>query len=130
MCIYGWGQVVNIAEKTPQLIENEHISLMIEMDRQRIATMAQLTNERLAVLEMIQEERIAVIDALREERIATMKAFGNMTAKAIEESTSQMKALMDHFFLRLIQILAILVLLGFIALFFRKRSHTKNSTAD
>lgn len=53
-----------------------------------------------------------------------MKAFEDMAANAIEESTNQMKELMDHFFLRLIQVLAVLVVLGFVALLiFRKRSN-------
>lgn len=83
---------------------------MRDMDRQRIAKMAQLENER-----------IVIIGALREEHIAIMKANEELTIKAIEGLTTQMKALMDHFFLRLIQILAILVILGFIALFCFKK---------
>jgi hypothetical protein len=56
-----------------------------------------------------------------------MKTFEDMTANAIAESTTQMNALMDHFFLRLIQVLAVLVVLGFIALLiFRKRSNSRD----
>ncbi len=55
---------------------------------------------------------------MREERSATMKALEDMTSNAIKESTTQMIALMNHFFLFLIQAAAILVVLGFIALFF------------
>jgi hypothetical protein len=50
-----------------------------------------------------------------------MKTFEDMTANAIEESTSQMKVLMDHFFLRFIQVLAVVGVLGFIALLIMRR---------
>lgn len=109
-------RAVDMAEQVPEIIQNERIALLKEMDRQRIATLDELKNERMAILDSMQKERIAVLEALREERIETLKAFEDMTSKAIDESSAHIKELMDHFFLRVIQVLAVLVILGFVAL--------------
>lgn len=109
-------RAVDMTEKIPEIIQNERIALLREINRQRVATLNELKNERMVILDSMQKERIAVLEALREERIETLKAFEDMTSEAIDESSVRMMELMDHFFLRVIQVMAVLLILGFVAL--------------
>jgi hypothetical protein len=132
-------RAVDIVEQTPELIQNERIALLKEINRQRIASMNDLTHERIAILDMMQAERIAVIEELRKERIAimadvrkerieTMKDIENLATSTLSETSVHMKEVVDHFFLRLIQVLAVLVVLGFVVLLiFRRKGAAQRS---
>jgi len=131
-------RAVDIIEQLPQLVQNERVSLLKEIDRQRISSMKDLINERMAVLDMIQTERIAIIaelrkertgvmEELRKERVEIIKELDDLTYKALTETSSQLKEVVDHFFLCLIQVMAVVIVLGLAALFiFRRKGAVKS----
>ena len=100
------------------VIREERIAALLEIDEQRKTTLVFLTQERIAIVEELKAELKRVTELLVAERRATiieMEAAGNLIA---ENAILRGATLIDHFFIRALQFVAVMamaaILLGFI----------------
>jgi len=109
-----------------EALHRERIEFLADIDRERRDTLAHLVREREAVMGefrmLLAAEREAALKSLDETSekllMAAEAAGGRLTVTALEGS----KQVVDHFMLRLAQLLASAILLSaLIAIFFRKR---------
>lgn len=127
-----------VAERIPALVERERgvmvetlaverATVLASIDQQRIATVESLRDERVAVTEFIRAERVAILEgvdqqrletvaALGEARVALVDQFGDERRHMIEEVTESLvgtpavvRQIVDHFFLRVVQLGAVLM---------------------
>jgi hypothetical protein len=90
-----------------------------EIDRQRRETLISLTKELEKINKLIREERVAVLNEIDRERLDTISELNKASVRIIEQN---MASLVDHVFLRLVQLLAILFIFALIITFmYRKR---------
>jgi len=129
--------VVKIADTTqnlPELVERERNLLhdaiteereatMLAIDQMRVETVDRLQQERMTVMSGLADERNAVLQTLREERVATteeLSQISDRTVTRVDEAVDQKittladhgSDLIDHGFLRLAQLLAVIAPLG------------------
>jgi len=95
-----------LMEGMQQILREERIEALSEIDKERQATLAYLTEERKAVM----EELNRTIDILLKEKKVTMVELEIMGNRIVENAMIQSKGLIDHFFVRTLQLLGVIVL--------------------
>lgn len=90
---------------------------------EREALQGFISSERLAVLEAVRGERLAVLDALHAERVQAMQQVDTMGQGWMDHAFDRAEALVDHIFLWLLGLTALVVVgaLGAVALLRRGR---------
>lgn len=133
-------RLAGVAEQMPAIIERERheltevireerAAILASIDQQRIATLDVLRGERIAMTDFIRLERVAIlagvdqqrletIAALGEERMALVGQFGDERRDMIVEVAESLAAtpvvvrqIVDHFFIRVVQLGAVLIAL-------------------
>ncbi len=116
-------RIAALADTLPTLVSGEravvlealHTELAVlttAIDAMRLETLDAVTAERVAVLEAVARERVAVLDAITQERLATLAAMDSIVTRAIDHSEN----LVDHIFWRMIQLVAVVLVLLVVAL--------------
>ena len=87
--------------------------------------------ERLAVFDAVGEERKEVLSAIEDERVTILAALDKQVLTATAKLDAVGKGLIDHFFVRLIEVLAamgifVFLLVGLILLVVRRRERSKD----
>jgi hypothetical protein len=87
---------------------------------ERQALTADLKAERAILLEALRAERQIAIDTLRAERAVVMEEIRALSGSAMDDFGGRIEGVIDHFFLRLAQLLAVLIVIlgvgGFLVL--------------
>ena len=112
-----------------KIVREERIQTLSEIDRERKATLAYLTEEREAVIEELRR----TTDILLKERRVTMVEMEIMGNRIVENTMSQSKELIDHFFIRTLQLIGVMVVgfcfIGFVYYLIRYRRKVRASNA-
>jgi hypothetical protein len=112
-----------LADTLPTLVSGERAAVLAALhveltaltrsiNAMRLETMDAVTAERMALLEAVVRERAAVLEAITLERIATLAAMDSIVARAIDQSEN----LVDHIFWRVVQLVAVVLVLLVVAL--------------
>lgn len=92
-------------------IRNERLETLDALTSEREAVLDRMTAERLALLDAVAGEREALLAGLRDERKAAFRDLEAMIESAFEQSR---KDVIDHFFVRAAQLLAVVLPLVFL----------------
>jgi 2-oxo-4-hydroxy-4-carboxy--5-ureidoimidazoline (OHCU) decarboxylase len=90
--------------------------------RLQYRTMAQLTAERIAIMEALSKERMAVLDDVQRQRLATIKDVENLAQNILSASEMRAESLINHFYLRLLQILVLIYIISLITFIVLKKT--------
>lgn len=109
-----WQAQLTLAEtfnhKDPQDAISKLVDLADSLNKMSPA-IAQLPNliveERKTFLEVLQNEREAILKSIDEQRIATIAEINSSSNRMIESTIGQSKQLIDHFFIRTFQFIAL-----------------------
>ena len=96
-----WG----LMDGMQKIVREERIEALSEIDKERQATLAYLTEERKAVM----EELNRTTETLLKERRDTMVEMEIMGNRIVENAMIQSKGLIDHFFIRMLQLMGVTV---------------------
>jgi hypothetical protein len=97
-------------------LRDERLQTLDALRQERIATVAAVRRERLAATADFRGERQAVLDALHNQEVAVMNDFNATSEKAIKDLDTRGRGLIDHFFLRALElVLLTLVLCSLVA---------------
>jgi hypothetical protein len=107
-----------LADTLPALVSSEralvleavHLELATltrSINAMRLETVDAVTAERVAVLEALVRERVALLETLHQERIATLAGMDSIVTRAIVQSEN----LVDHIFWRIVQLVAVVLVL-------------------
>jgi hypothetical protein len=124
------NRLTPMLEQAPDLVERERLALIkslrqerievlanIESQRrdtlaflkgERIAVLEDVTSERSIVMDILQSEREAIIQQIDLQRIATLVEIESAGSRIVENALNQSKLLIDHFFIRILQLLAVI----------------------
>jgi hypothetical protein len=116
-------------EDLPELVGETRTAVMADVDRQRQATEAFLRQERLDSFDSLNRERIAMVAALRSERlagtadlrgerqiildaihndeVAAMNEINGTVDKSLKDLDARSRSLVDHFFVRALELVLI-----------------------
>lgn len=97
-------------------LREERTQVLDQLQRERIATVANLRGERLAATADLRGERQIVLDALHNEQVATIDGLHGISEEALKNFDSRARGLIDHFFLRTLELMLLtLVLISLVA---------------
>jgi hypothetical protein len=90
---------------------NERLETLDDLRQERIATVAAMRGERLAATADLRGERQIVLDVLHNERLATENDFSAASEKAIQDIDTRGRSLIDHFFVRALELVVLTLIL-------------------
>jgi predicted PurR-regulated permease PerM len=87
-----------------------------------------IAHERETFLEVLQAERATILDSINEQRSVTLSEIESSSNRFLKTSMDQSKQLIDHLFIRAIQLLAAIMLCSVIlvVLIFRLKGKWKS----
>ena len=110
-------------------LHEERLQTLDAVRQERIATIAALHNERLAATADLHGERQAVLAALYNEEAAVMNDVNAQSEKTLKDLDSRGRGLIDHFFLRALElVLLTLVLCSLVLWILLRRSMPRRTT--
>jgi hypothetical protein len=96
---------------TQGFLRQERLQTLDAIKQERIATLAALRSERLAATADFRGERQIVLDALHNEQAAIMNDLDSTSEKWLASFDTRARGLIDHFFLRGLELVLIVVAL-------------------
>lgn len=114
-------------------VHDERVQTLDALQQERVAALAALDKERLAATEDFRGERKQIFEDLRNHEILVMQDFDSSVAKAMQEFDAKNRRLIDHLFLRAIELVLLTVALCFLAawiLMGRVKSRPSRVTPD
>ena len=93
-------------------LRQERLETLDALNQERIETMAGIDHERQAATVDVREERKIVLDTLQNERVIVMNDLHAAGEKALQDFDSRSRSLIDHFFVRVLEIFLLALLLG------------------
>jgi hypothetical protein len=129
----GISDITVFLDSVPELISTERAAVMNDVTAERMAVMRELRSlldETLSTaLGAVNQERVAVMDGVTEERVAALRDVDAIATRladdAIDSAMLRVNDAIDYFYWRLIQVLAVLLVLLAIAGFVAIRIVTK-----
>jgi hypothetical protein len=144
-------RIAETVEHAPDIVEREREELLRALQAERVAALETLNKEftatvdllieariemaaevieaeRLAVLEALTAERIAILEAIHQERVATLEEMDQIVGGLAEDA---MRRVVDHLFLRTVQLILGLLVVGVIIgiVVFRILARSRQGTA-
>jgi hypothetical protein len=105
---------------TQTFLRNERLETLQALKQERIATVAALDRERLAGTADLRTERQILLNESRNQEAAILQSVNASTEKAIQDIDRRSRILIDHFFVRALELvlftLAVCALIGWILL--------------
>jgi len=102
-------------------LREERMQVMNAVDQERIATVKDFHDERLAATADLRGERQIVLDALHNEQAATVSAINAASEKALADFDTRARGLIDHFFVRALELVLLIAVLCCLAAWFLLR---------
>ena len=92
-------------------LREERLQTLNALDRARIATVADLRSERVAATADLRGERQIVLDAFRQEAAALTNDLNAAGEKALADFDARSRGLIDHFFVRALELALLMTVL-------------------
>jgi hypothetical protein len=96
-------------------LRQERLETLDALNRDRIATIADMRNERLAATADLRGERQIVLDGLHNEQVEVMKSVETISDKELSDFDARARGLIDHFFLRALELFLLMLVLSSLA---------------
>ena len=110
---------------TQMFLREERLETLDEVQQQRLATIAALHGERLAATADIRGERRAVLEAVHNEEVAALEDVNAMIERTTKDLDAKGRGLIDHFFMRALELVLLSLLLSSLVLWVMLRYVTK-----
>ena len=108
-----------LLDSMPALISSERQAVMSDITRERIAVMNEIEELLAVTLAAIDQERTEVMDGITQERIAALQELdaiaARLTEMALDQAEVRIEDAIDHLIWRVVQVLAIVVVLLVVA---------------
>ena len=104
-------------------LQHERRALLDNVSHQRRETVQALQKELASMFTRLQHERTTVLDDVDRQRRDTLKAFEGGASTLLDDSSRQLKDVIDHLFWRILQLFAIAGLLGGFLIYMSRRKH-------
>jgi hypothetical protein len=105
-------------------LRQERLETLDALDQTRIDTMADINKERLSATADLRQERKIVLDALHQEQVAVMNEVRAAGDKALQDFDGKARGLIDHFFVRVLELVLLAVVLSSIVAWILLRRFT------
>jgi len=112
-------------------LSEQRLQTLDALQQQRIATIAAFRSERLAATADMRRERQVVLDAIRNDELAALTDVQGISEKGIQEADARGRDLIDHFFVRTLELMLLaFVLCSLVAWVWLRRLPSKAQVRD
>jgi hypothetical protein len=118
-------KIASIIDLTQAELDSLMTKALSEVNSQRVETIDDLRYERIALIEDLRKEIRVILDELDRVRSETLYGVDTITSEAIDKTSTNMREVIDHFFLRAIQLALGLLIAGSIIGYFVMRKIKK-----
>jgi hypothetical protein len=113
---------------TQEFLDQQRALTLAALRQERIATLADVNSQRLGATSDLRGERQVVLDALHSEQVEAMNSIRAMSEATIKEMDSRGRVLIDHFFVRALELLLLTLVLLVIAAWLLLRMFTRSTS--
>lgn len=117
---------------TQTFLRDERLETLLALKQERVATVAALDRERLVATADLRAERQILLNEARNQEAAVLQSVNASAEKAIQDIDRRSRTLIDHFFVRALELvlftLALCALIGWILL--RRFGPTRSQRAE
>jgi len=96
-------------------LQGERKAVLDAVDRERMATVAGLRGERLAATADLRGERQIILDSLQQQEAKMMSDLDGARERALVDFDNRSRGLIDHFFLRALELTIFMAVLSILA---------------
>jgi hypothetical protein len=107
-------------------VDQQRALTLSALRQERIATVAALSGERLGATSDLRGERQAVLAALHNEQVEAMNSIRGMGESTLKEVDNRGRALIDHFFVRALELILLTLVLVAIGAWLMLRQFTRS----
>src|SRR5207342_3108980 len=107
-------------------VDQQRALTLTALRQERIATVAALNGERLGATSDLRGERQVVLAALHNEQVEAMNSIRGMGESTLKEMDNRGRALIDHFFVRALELILLTLVLLALAAWFLLRMFTRS----
>ena len=112
-------------------IEGQRLSTQAFLREERLQTLVAMRGERLAATADLRGERQVVLDSIRNDELAVMNDLSTMSDKTVRDLDARGRSLIDHFFLRALELMLLtLVLFSLMAWILLRRFSSRPRDRD
>jgi hypothetical protein len=97
---------------TQTFLNGQRLQTLDTLQHERIATIAAMRDERLAATADLRGERQVVLDTLHSQEVEALTDVKAMSDKAIQDLDTRGRRLIDHFFMRALELMLFMLGLG------------------
>jgi len=116
-----------VTENGEVIVDNALLKTFQQIEIPRLKLKEDLQNERDLLLSVLANERELVFAEINRERIETLEQLVDLSEKLMNEAPLKADDTIDHFFIRLLELLALVYLVGLITVYiYRRRSIKEN----
>jgi hypothetical protein len=111
---------------TQEFLDQERTLTLNALRQERIATVAALNDQRLGATSDLRGERQAVLVALHNEQVEAMNSIRGMSEATLKEVDHRGRVLIDHFFVRALELILLTLVLVAIGAWLMLRQFTRS----
>ena len=109
---------------TQAFVREERLETINALNQARMATLLDLRKERLAATEDLRSERKIVLDSIRDNTATVMNDVNAATEKALVDFDARARGLIDHFFVRALELVLLVMILSLLTAWILLRRFT------
>jgi len=119
-------RITKVTENGEMIIDKALLKTFQQIDILRLKIREDLQNERDLLLSVFANERSLVLTEINRERLETLEQLEEMSSDLLNQVSIQANDSIDHFFIRLLELLALVYFVGLITVFIYRRRFVKD----
>ena len=112
---------------TQEFLDQQRALTLAALRQERIATLAAVNGQRLGATSDLRGERQVVLDALHSEQVEAMNSIRGMGVATVKEMDNRGRSLIDHFFVRALELILLTLVLLAIGAWLMLRMFTRSA---
>jgi len=119
-------RITKVTENSEVIIDNALLKTFQQIDILRLKIREDLQNERDLLLTVLVNERDIVLAEINRERLETLEQLEDLSADIMNKAALKVDDSIDHFFVRLLELLVLVYFVGLITVFIYRRKLMKD----
>jgi len=123
-------RITKVTENGELIIDSALLKTFQQIETLRLRIRKDFQNERDLLLSVLANEREIVLAEINRERLETLEQFEDLSENIIDKAFLEADDSIDHFFIRLLELLALCYFVGLITVFIYRRRFMKNKESS
>jgi len=118
-------RITIVTENSEVIVNNALLKAFQQIEILRLKIKEDLQIERDLLLSVLANERELVLSEINRERIETLEQLEDLSEELLNKASLKANDSIDHFFIRLLELLALIYLVGWLSIFIYRKSFSR-----